>query len=159
MGFRALMLFREKFRPRGVISIVSNKTKNQYEAQFSIKHALESLRVRIVDTESVAHAAEDTLQYLPYIPRAPHQAAEPDEDVRINFGRLHSLVIATSANARKLLEEVNDIIERLYQQPSSSNGGSSKAGEPWRPSLYNPKPEGKAAAAPVNIPVITRKSA
>lgn len=138
---------------------MSNKSKNQYESQFSIKHALENLRIRIVDTESVAHAAEDTLQYLPYIPRAPHQMSEPDEEVRVNFGRLHSLVIATSANARKLLEEINEIIERLYQQPSSSNGGSSKAGEPWRPSLYNPKPGGKIAEVPVSISAIARKSA
>src|SRR5690606_7459174 len=102
---------------RGEISVVSNKNKSQYESQFSIKHALENLRIRIVDTESVAHAAEDTLQYLPYIPRAPHQMSEPGDEVRVNFGRLHSLVVATSANARKLLEEINQIIERLYQQP------------------------------------------
>jgi hypothetical protein len=138
---------------------VSNKTPNHHDSQYSIKNALENLRSFIVDMEAVANAAADTLQHLPYIPRSPRRTGgEPEDDVRLNFGRLHALVTATSSNARKVLQEINEIIERLYHRPTSDNG-SSKAGEAWRPRLYGARSEDTAVEPVAMLPVRSRKLA
>lgn len=138
---------------------MSKKNTNQQDSQFSIKQALEALRSQMIDLEASAHAAEDLLQYLPYMPHPAQGSGAVDDaaaEARINVGRLQSMVVATAEGARELLQEIESIIERLYR-PTSSNNGSSKAGETWHPRLARPV-EVVLASVPTE-PQPVRKSA
>jgi hypothetical protein len=69
---------------------------------------LETLRPRLVDLEAMAHAAGQMLGELPYLKTA-------DEEVRRNFGRLHSLVSTTASTARDVLDEHAELLARAYE--------------------------------------------
>ena len=113
---------------------------NHHDSQFSVKQALEALRSQVIDLEATAHAAEDLLQYLPYMPQSAQESGEVDEtatEARVSVGRLQSMVVATAEGARASLQEIESLIARIYY-PTSSSNGSSKAGEAWRPWLARP---------------------
>lgn len=100
-----------------------------------VASALEVLRSHIVELEAVAHAAEDALQHLPYVPRPePGEEQAQYTDKQLGPGRLHTMVSATSSATRMLLKELDRLLE-VVQAPGkprySSGTGSSRASEDW----------------------------
>ena len=110
----------------------------------SVQIALELLRSQLVDLEAVAHAAEDALQYLPFVPRQPAEAGEEAAeaappasaqeasaqeasaqkasgpgrsytDAHLGVGRLHAMVVATAAASRLVLEEADGLIKQMHK--------------------------------------------
>jgi hypothetical protein len=109
----------------------------------AVAGALELLRSHLVELEAVAHAAEEALQHLPYVPRQPVEPGEEDApytDKQLGPGRLQSLVAATSSASRLLLQEVDRLIEDVLDPDRSiyatrPGTGNSRVGEAWNPKL------------------------
>jgi hypothetical protein len=108
--------------------------------------ALEMMRGYLIDLEAVAHAAEDALQYLPYVPRPspePGQEDAPYTDQQLGLGRLQAMVAATSSASRILLKEFDRLLETVQAERKAKYGidprtGSSRASEDWNPSFLLP---------------------
>jgi hypothetical protein len=56
-----------------------------------LRTSLENVRSCLVDLEALAHAARETLDRLPYMPRSTGSEG-PELEVRLNYGRLQTLV-------------------------------------------------------------------
>jgi hypothetical protein len=106
----------------------------------AVAGALELLRSHLVELEAVAHAAEEALQHLPYVPRPPVEPGEEDAaytDKQLGPGRLQSLVAATSSASRMLLQEVDRLMEDLLDPDRSvyatrPRTGTSRVGQDWK---------------------------
>lgn len=106
----------------------------------SVSSALELLRSHLVELEAVAHAAEDALQHLPYVPRPPVEPGEeeaPYTDKQLGLGRLQAMVVATSSASRLLLQEVDRVLDSVQESRYATRPGTgtSRAGEDWSPKL------------------------
>jgi hypothetical protein len=126
------------------------KATKQANLPPSVASALETLRGHLVELEAVAHAAEEALQHLPYVPRPSPEPGEEDApytDKHLGMGRLQAMVTATSSASRILLKEMDHLIDSL-QEPrtprySTHPGtGTSRAGEEWHPALLFPSRPG-----------------
>ncbi|HWN70162.1 MAG TPA: hypothetical protein VNM90_21130 [Haliangium sp.] len=90
---------------------------------------MENVRSFLVDLEALAHAARDTLDRLPYMPRS--SASEgPELEVRLNYGRLQTLVSATATSARDVLLACDRMLEESDEPPDDDDGGDSGPEEP-----------------------------
>jgi hypothetical protein len=109
----------------------------------AVAGALEMLRSHLVELEAVAHAAEDALQHLPYVPRPPVEPGEEDAaytDKQLGPGRLQAMVAATSSASRLLLQEVDRLLDSLLDPDrpvyaTRPGTGTSRVGEDWNPKL------------------------
>ena len=105
----------------------------------AVAGALEMLRSHLVELEAVAHAAEEALQHLPYVPRPPVEPGEEDAqytDKQLGLGRLQAMVAATSSASRLLLQEVDRLLDSLLDPDRSiyatrPRTGTSRVGEDW----------------------------
>ena len=105
---------------------------------------LETLRAHLVDLEAMAHAASQTLDYLPYVPHASgssnpgapgsERGGENECDgrsaresrareVRTQMDRLQALVHSTARSALELLTEANGLLAAA-RGPRGRNGSS-----------------------------------
>lgn len=125
----------------------TKQAKSPPPPPLSVAGALEMLRGHLVDLEAVAHAAEDALQYLPYVPRPSPEPGQEDAlytDKQLGLGRLQAMVAATSSASRILLKELDLLLETVREQRKSKYGvdprtGSSRASEAWNPNFLFPK--------------------
>jgi hypothetical protein len=111
-------------------------------SKFNLLANLELLRERASDVETMADSAHHLLSFIPYIPRssisrvgsrtAQERAQDrQDDDVRHAFRRLITLVIATDAAAKKMLEDLEHLITRAYEeQRKGKRGGGSGSSDP-----------------------------
>jgi hypothetical protein len=83
---------------------------------------LENVRSYLVDLEALAHAARETLDRLPYLPRASGSEGQ-ELEVRLNYGRLQTLVSATATSARDVLVACDQMLEESDEPPDGGNGG------------------------------------
>ncbi len=121
----------------------------------SVESALELLRSHLVELEAVAHAAEDALQYLPYVPRPPVTPGEesaPYTDKQLGLGRLQAMVAATSSASRILLQEIDRLLDDVQEPRPSKYGvdprtGASRARDGWDLKLlFAPRPASSEAS-------------
>jgi hypothetical protein len=99
---------------------MSAKSTTQPTPPLSAASALEMLRGQIVELEAVCHAAEDALQYLPYVPRASSETGQEDAlytDRQLGIGRLQALVAAGSSASRVVLRNLDGLLESV-QEPN-----------------------------------------
>jgi hypothetical protein len=94
-----------------------------------LRTSLENVRSYLVDLEALAHAARDTLDRLPYMPRSSGSEG-PELEVRLNYGRLQTLVSATAASARDVLLACDRMLEESDEPPDDDGGGDSGPEEP-----------------------------
>jgi hypothetical protein len=128
---------------------VSTKpTKQPTPPPPSVASALEVLRSHLVELEAVAHAAEEALQHLPYVPRPSPKPGEEDAqytDKQLGPGRLQAMVAATSSASRILLKEIDRLLDSV-QEPRRSwyatrpRTGTSRASENWNLNFLLPPP-------------------
>lgn len=100
---------------------------------------IEDLRSKLVDLEAMAHAAAQSLEYIPFAhhsyenqdtatisERGSHQGSRPrpyaDKQIRLQLGRLQALVVATAEAAYAILHDANEVLK-------NHGGGSSGACE------------------------------
>jgi hypothetical protein len=107
---------------------------------------LENVRSYLVDLEAMAHAARETLDRLPYMPRASGSEGR-ELEVRLNYGRLQTLVSATATSARDVLIACDQMLEESGQPPEG--GGEGGKGGPEEP----PDDEGEDDGGPEEPPV------
>jgi hypothetical protein len=116
---------------------MSTKAPKQTISSQATQQALETLRSRLVELEAIAHAAEQALQDLPFMPLPPaDEDAPPYTDKDLGVRRLHALVVATASAARMLLQDADHAVQspgdtRLL--PARTGTGSSRASESWEP--------------------------
>jgi hypothetical protein len=89
---------------------------------------LENVRSYLVDLEALAHAARETLDRLPYMPR-PSGSEGQELEVRLNYGRLQTLVSATATSARDVLLACDQMLEES-EEPPDNGGGNGGPEEP-----------------------------
>jgi hypothetical protein len=121
---------------------MTTKPLGESNTAIRLRTHLENLRSYLVDLEALAHAARETLDQLPYMPRSSGPDA-PDLEVRLNYGRLQAMVTATATSARDVLVACDEMLEDPGEPPddeddedggpdepsgSSGNGGSSVSG-------------------------------
>lgn len=129
---------------------MSTKSIKQANLPPSVASALETLRGHLVELEAVAHAAEEALQHLPYVPRPSPEPGEEDApytDKQLGMGRLQAMVTATSSASRILLKEIDLLIDSLHEPRASRYAtrpgtGTSRAGEEWNPGFLFPSRPG-----------------
>lgn len=98
-----------------------------------MREGLENLRSRLIDLEATAHAAAETTDQIPFLPRLPRHArgetkpAWTEEDRR-NLGRMQSHVINTANAAESALAEVTVLINDLDRSGKDDDGGNDGAG-------------------------------
>jgi len=121
---------------------MSTKAPKQPISPQVTQQALESLRGHLIELEAVAHAAEDSLQHLPFTPPpSAHEGAPPYTDKDLGMRRLHALVVATASAARIVLQEADRAVQGASSTrflPGNSGHGTSRAGENWQPHLVCP---------------------
>ena len=86
-----------------------------------LRTSLENVRSYLVDLEALAHAARDTLDRLPYMPR-PSGSEHPELEARLNYGRLQTLVSATAASAKEVLLECDQMLKESEEPPDDDGG-------------------------------------
>jgi hypothetical protein len=118
------------------------KPPSESNTAIRLRTHLENLRSYLVDLEALAHAARETLDQLPYMPRSSGPDA-PDLEVRLNYGRLQAMVTATATSAKDVLIACDEMLDDPGEPPddeddedggseepsgSSGNGGSNVSG-------------------------------
>ena len=88
-----------------------------------LRTCLEDLQIHITDLEALAHAAAQTLEKLPYVPRLPRSPWTDEQ--RISLGRTQALVSATAESAARLLREVASIMEGFDVLDDPGSDGSA----------------------------------
>jgi hypothetical protein len=101
-----------------------------------LRTSLENVRSYLVDLEALAHAARETLDRLPYMPR-PSGSEGQELEVRLNYGRLQTLVAATATSAKEVLLACDQMLAESDEPPDDDGeggpdepSGSSGNGEP-----------------------------
>jgi hypothetical protein len=87
-----------------------------------LRTSLENVRSYLVDLEALAHAARETLDRLPYMPR-PSGSEGQELEVRLNYGRLQTLVSATAASAKEVLLACDQMLAESDEPPDGNDGG------------------------------------
>jgi hypothetical protein len=94
---------------------------------------LETVRSYLVDLEALAHAARETLDHLPYMPRAAGSEG-PGLEVRLNYGRLQTLVAATAVSAKEVLLACDQMLEEPHEPPDDDGEDGNGGDGPDEPS-------------------------
>jgi hypothetical protein len=94
---------------------------------------LETVRSYLVDLEALAHAARETLDHLPYMPRAASSEG-PGLEVRLNYGRLQTLVAATAVSAKEVLLACDQMLEEPHEPPDDDGEDGNGGDGPDEPS-------------------------
>jgi hypothetical protein len=98
-----------------------------------MREGLENLRSRLIDLEAAAHAAAETTDQIPFLPRLPRHArgeTKPSwtEEDRRNLGRMQSYVINTANAAETALAEVTVLINDLDQSGTTDDDDGGNDG-------------------------------
>jgi hypothetical protein len=110
-------------RPRPVeAGVITTKPPSESNTVIRLRTHLENVRSYLVDLEAMAHAARETLDRLPYIPRASGSDGR-ELEVRLNYGRLQTLVSATATSARDVLLACDQMLEESDEPPEGGEGG------------------------------------
>jgi hypothetical protein len=118
---------------------VTTKPPGESNTVIRLRTHLENVRSYLVDLEAMAHAARETLDRLPYLPR-PSGSEGKELEVRLNYGRLQTLVVATATSAREVLLACDQML---------SESGEPPEGGPEEP----PDDEGEDDGGPEEPPV------
>jgi hypothetical protein len=94
-----------------------------------LRTSLENVRSFLVDLEALAHAARETLDRLPYLPRASGSEGQ-ELEVRLNYGRLQTLVSATAASAKEVLLACDQMLGESDEPPDDDGEGDGGPEEP-----------------------------
>jgi hypothetical protein len=124
---------------------VTTKPLGESNTVIRLRTHLENVRSYLVDLEAMAHAARDTLDRLPYMPR-PSDSEGRELEVRLNYGRLQTLVSATATSARDVLLACDEMLAESGE-PSEGSGEGGKGG-PEEP----PDDEGEDDGGPEEPP-------
>jgi hypothetical protein len=125
---------------------LSTKPLGESNTVIRLRTHLENVRSYLVDLEALAHAARETLDRLPYLPR-PSDSEGKELEVRLNYGRLQTLVSATATSARDVLIACDEMLAESGEPPEGSDGGGK--GGPEEP----PDDEGEDDGGPEEPPV------
>jgi hypothetical protein len=101
---------------------LSTKPLGESNTVIRLRTHLENVRSYLVDLEALAHAARETLDRLPYLPRASGSEGQ-ELEVRLNYGRLQTLVSATATSARDVLVACDQMLEESNEPPSDEPPG------------------------------------
>jgi hypothetical protein len=125
---------------------VTTKPPGESNTVIRLRTSLENVRSSLVDLEALAHAARETLDRLPYMPRPPDSEGQ-ELEVRLNYGRLQTLVVATATSARDVLLACDQMLGESGEPPDGSDGGGK--GGPEEP----PDDDGDEGSGPQEPPV------
>jgi hypothetical protein len=125
---------------------VTTKPLGESNTVIRLRTHLENVRSYLVDLEAMAHAARETLDRLPYMPRASGSEGR-ELEVRLNYGRLQTLVSATATSARDVLIACDEMLEEAGEPPEGGNDGGK--GGPEEP----PDDKGEDDGGPEEPPV------
>jgi hypothetical protein len=125
---------------------MSTKPLGESNTVIRLRTHLENVRSYLVDLEAMAHAARETLDRLPYMPRASGSEGR-ELEVRLNYGRLQTLVSATATSARDVLLACDEMLGESGEPPEGSGEGGK--GGPEEP----PDDEGEDDGGPEEPPV------
>jgi hypothetical protein len=126
--------------------VLTTKPLGESNTVIRLRTYLENVRSYLVDLEAMAHAARETLDRLPYIPRASGSEGR-ELEVRLNYGRLQTLVSATATSARDVLLACDEMLAESGEPPEG--GGDGGKGGPEEP----PDDEGEDDGGPEEPPV------
>jgi hypothetical protein len=101
---------------------MDTKPPGESNTVIRLRTHLENVRSYLVDLEAMAHAARETLDRLPYMPRASGSEGR-ELEVRLNYGRLQTLVSATATSARDVLLACDQMLEEPDAPPDGDDGG------------------------------------
>ena len=87
------------------------------------------IHTHLVDLEALAHAARETLDRLPYMPR-PSGSEGQELEVRLNYGRLQTLVAATATSAKEVLLACDQMLAESEEPPDDDGEGEGGPDEP-----------------------------
>jgi hypothetical protein len=126
--------------------IMATKPLGESNTVIRLRTHLENVRSYLVDLEAMAHAARETLDRLPYMPR-PSDSEGRELEVRLNYGRLQTLVSATATSARDVLLACDEMLAESGEPPEG--GGEGGKGGPEEP----PDADGEDDGGPEEPPV------
>jgi hypothetical protein len=101
---------------------MNTKPLGESNTVIRLRTSLENVRSCLVDLEALAHAARETLDRLPYLPR-PSGSEGRELEVRLNYGRLQTLVSATATSARDVLVACDEMLAESDAPPDGGDGG------------------------------------
>jgi hypothetical protein len=102
--------------------MIGTKPLGESNTVIRLRTHLENVRSYLVDLEAMAHAARETLDRLPYMPRASGSEGR-ELEVRLNYGRLQTLVSATATSARDVLLACDQMLEESGEPQNGGDGG------------------------------------
>ena len=106
---------------------MSTRPLGEANTVIRLRTSLETVRSYLVDLEALAHADRETLDHLPYMPRAAGSEG-PGLEVRLNYGRLQTLVAATAASAKEVLLACDQMLEEPHEPPDDGEDGNGGDG-------------------------------
>ena len=112
---------------------MNTKPRGEAHTVIRLRTSLENVRSCLVDLEALAHAARETLDRLPYMPRSSG-AEGPELEVRLNYGRLQTLVLATAASAKEVLLVCDQMLEEHHEPPDDDGEDGTGGDGPDEPS-------------------------
>jgi hypothetical protein len=127
--------------------VITTKPPSESNTVIRLRTHLENVRSYLVDLEAMAHAARETLDRLPYIPRASGSDGR-ELEVRLNYGRLQTLVSATATSARDVLLACDQMLEESDEPPEGGEGGGK--GGPEEPPDDEDDDDGGSEEPPVS---------
>jgi hypothetical protein len=101
---------------------MNTKPLGESNTVIRLRTSLENVRSYLVDLEALAHAARETLDRLPYLPR-PSGSEGQELEVRLNYGRLQALVAATASSANEVLLACDRMLEASDEPPDDDGDG------------------------------------
>jgi hypothetical protein len=109
--------------------VITTKPLGESNTVIRLRTSLENVRSYLVDLEALAHAARETLDRLPYMPR-PSGSEGQELEVRLNYGRLQTLVAATATSAREVLLTCDQMLAESDEPPDDDGDREGGPEEP-----------------------------
>jgi hypothetical protein len=108
---------------------LTTKPLGESNTVIRLRTSLENVRSYLVDLEALAHAARETLDRLPYLPRSSGSEGQ-ELEVRLNYGRLQTLVATTATSARDVLLACDQMLAESDEPPDDDGEGDEGPEEP-----------------------------